>query len=263
MSARDWFDPCDADYDPVERAKSHVRRTLPKRFYTVAAVVGEEGGHALALDGRMAKTPAKNTLRVASSAVAEGIAAEWQSQSETIDPATMPLTRLVNSAIDGVASEMAAVSAEILRFAGSDLLCYRALEPAELVDQQRAAWDPVMAWIEGAAAVRLRLAAGIIHAEQDGAALAALGTMIETAIAGDPLRLAALHVATSLTGSAVLALALAGGRLSPDTAWDAAHVDEDFQMRQWGEDAEALKRRAYRRAEFDAAAFVLAATAGE
>lgn len=241
--------------DPVRRARELSRSDLPKRFYTSVSVVEEQGAHAIVLDGRPVRTPARSPLRVPSLRVAEALAAEWTAQGERIDPGTMPLTRLVNTALDGVATAAAETADDIARYAGSDLLCYRAEGPERLAARQTAAWDPVLDWAGKRLQVRFRLAEGVMPIEQDPALIGAL----RAALPDDPLRLAALHTITTLTGSAVLAFALLEGRLSGEEAWNAAHVDEDWEIELWGEDAEATARRAYRRAEFDAAMLLMRA----
>ena len=229
----------------------------PKRFYAVATVGERDGGFALLLDGRGAKTPAKRPLALPSSAAAQALAEEWNGQVEVIDPARMPLTRMSNTAIDGVAEQMAAVADEVKTYLTSDLLVYRAADPAPLVAAQAAAWDSVLDWARDAFGARFILAEGITFTAQPPAALAAMGAAVDAVVgqgAGAPFRLAALNVMTTLTGSAVLALAVMHGRLTPDAAWAAAHVDELFQESQWGRDAEALERRDRRWADMEAAA---------
>ncbi len=239
---------------PVGAARRPARPELPRRFYKTAGVAPSDDGFVLTLDGKPARTPGRNPLVVASPMVAAALAAEWQGQGEHIDPATMPLTRIAHSAIDRVAREMAPVRAEIVKYAGSDLTCYRGEGPQSLVAAQEAAWGPVLAWAEVALGARFVLAAGIIAVEQPAESLdavaAALGPL-------DPLRLAAVHVVTTLTGSALIALAVLHGALSPEAAWVAAHVDEDWQMAQWGRDAMALARRAARWRDMQAAALIL------
>jgi chaperone required for assembly of F1-ATPase len=166
----------------------------------------------------------------------------------------MPLTRLANSIIDGVAAAPAPVAADIGKYLGSDLLFYRVEGPQRLVERQTQLWDPVLAWAREAFGARFVLAQGVVHAAQPEGALAAA----RAAIPADPWRLAAAHVITTLTGSALLALAMLRGRLTAEEAWVAAHVDEDWNMEQWGRDEIALARRAARRAELGAAATVLA-----
>jgi chaperone required for assembly of F1-ATPase len=241
--------------DPVAAAQSAMRNALPKRFYENAAVLERDGLHHVALDGRTARTPARNPLAVASRPVAEALVAEWQAQGERIDPAAMPLTRLVNSALDGVADQHEAVRAEIVRYAGSDALCYRAGEPDNLVERQRAIWDPIIAATEAALGARFVLAEGVVFAEQPAAVLAAMTNRIAAIPA--PLALAGAHNVMTLTGSTILALALADGRLDAEATWAAAHLDEDYQIGIWGQDEEAAERRAIRRREFDAAALLL------
>jgi chaperone required for assembly of F1-ATPase len=166
----------------------------------------------------------------------------------------MPLTRLVNSAIDGVTGREAEVRADIAKYAASDLVCYRAEVPAELVRRQAEAWDPILSWGREALAARLVLSEGIVPVAQPRAATAAVeGALAEL----DAFSLAAHHVMTTLMGSALLALAHARGRLTAEEAWAAAHVDEDWQIGQWGEDAEAKARRARRWAEMQAASRLL------
>lgn len=242
--------------DPVAASQRLAKPELPKRFYALATAEPVDGGagFALKLDGRGARTPARNPLVVGDKSVAEALAAEWNAVGERIDPAHMPLTKLINSAIDRVAGEMQAVRADIVAYAGTDAICYRAEGPESLVSAENAAWDPLLAWAREALGARFVLAGGIMHVRQPDEALAAIGEAIKPL---DSLQLAALHVVTTLTGSAIIALALARGHLSPDEAWIAAHVEEDWQMNQWGRDEMALQRRASRRAEFDAAALVL------
>jgi chaperone required for assembly of F1-ATPase len=241
---------------PMQRAQRGMRPVLPKRFYKEASVAAGRGGFEVLLDGKPVRTPAKRALALPSRPLADVVAAEWAGQGETINPAVMPLTKLANVALDRVAAEPEAVAAEIAKYAGADLVCYRASEPEELVAAQKAAWDPVLGWARDALGARFVCAEGVRHVAQSLDAIAAVRT--EIAKISSPLALAALASATALSGSALIALALARGRLSAETAWAAAQVDEDWNIARWGEDAEAAERRALRRAEFDAAAKVLA-----
>lgn len=240
--------------DPVEAARRAMRPPLPRRFYQQAAVEETDGGFRVVLDGRPVRTPARGFLVAPTRRLAEAIAAEWDAQGDTIDPASMPLTRLANSIIDGVAATPGPVAADIAKYLGSDLLFYRAEGPQRLVERQSYLWDPVLAWAREALGARFVLAEGVVHAAQPESAIAAARAVIPD----DPWRLGAVHVVTTLTGSALLALALLRGQLTADGAWTAAHVDEDWNMEQWGRDEIALARRAARRAELDAAATVLA-----
>ena len=229
----------------------------PKRFYALASVAERDGGFALLLDGRPARTPAKRGLALSSEAAAEAVAAEWNAQVAVIDPALMPLTRISNSAIDGVAEQMTAVADEVKTYLGSDLLAYRAPDPAPLVAAEAQAWDPVLDWVRDAFGARFILAEGVTFVGQPPATLARLGGVVDALVGqgpAAPFRLAALNVMTTLTGSALLALAVMHGRLSPEAAWAAAHVDEIYQESQWGSDAEALDRRERRWADMKAAA---------
>ena len=227
---------------------------LPKRFYKQATAAPHEAGFVVQLDGRLTRTPARNYLAVPQEALGAALAAEWEAQAETIDPATMPLTRLVNSAIDRVTAEMAAVRGDIVRHAGSDLILYRAAGPESLVATEERLWGPVLVATEKALGVRFVLAEGIGHVDQDPATLAA----VDRALAGfDALGLAALHSMTTLTGSALIALAFARGEITAEEAWTAAHADEDWQAARWGHDAEAAAARAARWHDMQAAARVL------
>ncbi len=187
-----------------------MRPAAIKRFFKTASVgEAEGGGFALLLDGRRARTPAKKPLILPTRALAELVAAEWAGQGETIDPAAMPLTRLANSALDGVAAAMAATRAEIAGYAGSDLLCYRATAPEALVAAEAAAFDPVLDWAREALGAKFLVAEGVVHVRQPEPALAAVRAALEAV--ESPFALAALHVMTSLTGSVLLALAVARG----------------------------------------------------
>jgi chaperone required for assembly of F1-ATPase len=228
---------------------------LPKRFYKDVTIKDEDGGGAsLLLDAKPVRTPAKALLALPTRALAEAMADEWLAQGERIDPLTMPLTKLANSAIDGVKGREQAVIDDIAKYAASDLVCYRAEGPKALVASQSKHWDPIIAWSKAALDAPLTLTEGVVHVAQPESSL----DRIRRALEGlDAFSLAALHVMTSLTGSALLALAVLRGKLTAEEAWQAAHVDEDFQISQWGEDAEAAHRRANRKRDFDAAAKVL------
>ena len=242
--------------EPREPLQHRVKekKPLPSRFYRTVSV-GERGGlHAVLLDGRPAKTPGKAPLAVANAKLAEALAAEWRAQDRLIDPATMPLTRLVNTAIDHVPARLAEVRADIARYAESDLVCYRAEAPRDLSIRQASAWDPVLAWAEASLGARLTTAKGIMPVTQDEAAFAAVANALEPY---DALEVAALHVMTTLLGSVLLALAQVRGLLTADAAWAAAHVDEDWQIEQWGGDDEAKVRRALRFTEFASASHLL------
>jgi chaperone required for assembly of F1-ATPase len=200
------------------------------------------------------RTPGKAPLVLPTRALADAVADEWRAQGERIDPATMPLTKLANSAIDGVAGRERAVIDDIVKHAASDLVCYRAQGPRDLLEAQTKHWDKVLDWTKDTLQAPLKLGEGIVHVAQPQASL----DRLRRALAGrDAFSLAALHVMTALTGSALLALAVALGRMTPEEAWDAAHVDEDWQISQWGEDHEAAERRANRRRDFAAAARLL------
>ena len=241
--------------DPMESARRGGRPSLRRRFYEHVDVgeTGEGGDVQILLDGKPVKTPRRRALAAPTRLLANAIAAEWDTQKEVIDPARMPLTRLANAAIDAVRDASAAVTDEVAKYLGTDLLCYRADAPAGLIEKQSAAWDPVLGWAREQFGVRFMLAEGVVHVTQPREAIATM----RAAIPGDPWRLAAVSSITTLTGSALLALALVHGALDAETAWAAAHVDEDWQMSQWGNDDLALERRKFREAEFRAAVTVL------
>jgi chaperone required for assembly of F1-ATPase len=241
--------------DPMRAAQANMRPPPVRRFFKAAEVGEADGRHALLLDGRRARTPGRNPLSATSRALMLEVAAEWRRQSEIIDPTAMPLTRLLNSAIDGVAHTMAETRADLLGYAGSDLICYRAEEPEALAARQAQAFDPVLRWSAESLGARFNVTAAVMHVAQPPEALTAIGAALGAY--ADPVELAALSVMTTLTGSALLALAVARGFLPPEAAWRAAHIDEDFQAERWGEDAEAMARREARWREFEAAARAL------
>ena len=233
------------------RAPVSVSAALPRRFYKHADVAeGENGRWNVVLDGRPARTPGKRSFSFPSRVVAAAIAEEWQAQGERIDPSSMPMTRLANSIIDGVVDRMPEVRAEIVKYAASDLVCYRAAHPEDLAQLQAQYWDPVLSWARQRMGARFQLAAGIMPVAQPAETLVALDSLIAEF---DAWTLGALHVMTTLTGSALLALAHVDGVVDLDAVWAAAHVDEDYQISKWGEDAEAMEKRARRRLEMAAA----------
>src|SRR5579862_4068588 len=250
---RELFDNPPPD-DPTEATRRSARTTLPRRFYETATIAEEPGGYAVRLDDKPVRTPARRVLAAPTRALAEAIAAEWQGQQDVIDPAKMPLTRLANAIIDGVADAPGPVAAEVAKYLASDLVFYRADTPAGLVERQARHWDPILDWARQALGADFRLGEGVVFVAQPEAALAAA----RAAIPEEPWRLGAVHAITTLTGSTLIALAMARGALSADAAWQAAHVDEDWNMAQWGRDEMAVARRDFRFAEFQAAVTVLA-----
>jgi len=238
----------------MRAAQAGMKPTLPKRFYKDAGVEERDGLFHLTLDGRVAKTPGKQALAVPSRALAEAMAREWAGQGAEVDPATMPITRIVNSAIDGVTARQAEVVDDLVRYAGSDLVYYRVSEPARLVRSQDTAWNPILDWVRDTHGARFTLAEGVMHVTQPDEAVGAIRAVIERF--DSPFALAALHVMTTLSGSVLIALAHAVGPLDADQAWAAAHVDELYQESVWGEDYEAMERRRRREAEFRAASDV-------
>lgn len=245
-----------SDENPIVRAQKQMQAQLPKRFYEKAEVAESEGGFAVHLDGRPVKTPARNLLLLPTRAAAQIVADEFAAQEKLIDPGKMPANRLVNTAIDGIAQDPQAVFEDILRFAGTDMLCYRADSPQELVSRQTENWDPLIDWMESLGA-RFALAEGVMHVEQPREAIAAFS--VHMAGFKDPLALAALHTMTTLMGSAIIALAVAKGEISAEKGWAIAHIDEDWTIEHWGSDAEAIERRKNREIEMMVAARLLEA----
>lgn len=247
--------PGNGDQRPVARIPTRDPvRPLPKRFYKSATVAPAGDGFAVHLDGRPLRTPGKAPLVVPARALAEALSGEWAAQGAEIDPATMPLTRIVNSAIDAVAQHVSEVKADIVAFAGSDLVCYRAEAPPQLVAEQAHHWDPILGWAKSVLGAEFVVASGIMPVEQP----ARVRQAVAAAVADHgPLRIAALHTIVTLTGSALIALAHDRAAIGLHEAWAAAHVDEDWQIRQWGEDAEAGERRRRRFLEMQAASRIL------
>lgn len=246
-----------APVDPIEAARRSMRPRLPRRFYQSAGIDAAEGRFCVMLDGRPARTPAHHALAAPARPLAEAIAAEWDAQAVQIDPAKMPLTRLANSIIDGVAPTPAPVAAEVAKYLGSDLLLYRADAPDALVERQARHWNPILAWARGALEAPFVVAVGVVHQPQPEVAI----ENARAAIPADPWRLGAVHAVTTSTGSALIALALRAGCLSVEDAWRAAHVDEDWNLEQWGRDELAAEIQALRFEEIRAAATVFAALA--
>lgn len=247
----------DEGKEPDGQARPQGLKTPPppRRFYTLARCEAGADGYVVLLDGKPALTPGKKRLVLPRQDLAEIVASEWQAQGEFIRALSMPLTRLANAAIDGVTGQETPVRAEIVKYAGSDLICYRADEPDSLVARQAAAWDPILARFHQVLGASFTVQTGIVFARQPPEALQALADAVE-AYAG--LDLAALHVMTTISGSALIALAVARGWLEVEAAFDAASIDEDWNQERWGADEEAAARRAQRRLDMLAAGRVFA-----
>lgn len=216
-----------------------------KRFWRQAEAVACDGGFTVELDGRTVKTPAKTPLVVPTLALAQAIAAEWDAQSGEVRPETMPWTRTTNSALDKVAPQFAEVADLIAAYGASDLLCYRAEAPAALVERQAHAWDPLLDWAHETFGAALVTTSGVIPVEQPASSVAALAAQVH---AQSPFRLAALHDLVSISGSLVLGLAVANGRLIAEQAFELSRIDEHWQVELWGTDDEAAAMEAMKHA---------------
>ena len=222
-----------------------------KRVYKQAAIRLAAGGWGVALDGRAMRTPGRNELVVPSERLAAAIAAEWDSQREEIRPETMPLTRLAATAIDRTSVQRQQVIAETAKYAGTDLVCYRADHPPELAARQQSMWQPLLDWATLRYDAALAVTSGVIPTRQSAASLKAFAGAVA---ALDDFRLTALHTLTATCGSLVIALALLEGRVDPATAFAASQLDETFQIEAWGEDAEAAARHRALEADIESAA---------
>lgn len=225
--------------------------SFAKRFYQQATHGEQPDGWAVLLDQRPVRTPAGKPFRVPSATLAAAVAAEWQAQEQEIRPDTMPLTRLCMNAIDQITDRRGDVLEEVLRYAGSDLICYRAVEPEALIERQQRHWQPLADWLVQAFGATLVVTSGLMPVAQPADALAAIRRAVEPL---DGFRLTALAMATGAAGSLAVALALVHGRLDGDGAFEICQLDETFQIEQWGEDYEAADKRAALKADLSAIA---------
>jgi chaperone required for assembly of F1-ATPase len=225
----------------------------PKRFWKTATATACDAGFEVLLDTRSVKTPAKADLTVPTLEMAQAIAAEWDAQGKLLDPATMPVTRGANAAIDKVSTQRAEVIDLLAEYGDSDLLCYRAAGPVELIKIQAEGWDPMLDWAAETLDVRLAVGEGVMHVTQKTETLENLYAEVA---AFDNFALAAVHDLISLSGSLVLALAVTKTGISAEDAWALSRIDEHWQVTQWGEDEEATAAERIKRAAFlDAARF--------
>ncbi len=239
------------DIGPGKANRGQDKPKFPKRFYKKVALEETGNGFSVKLDDRSVKTPGRQELCLPNEASAELVAEEWRSVEKEINPLKMPVTRLANTTQDGVATEMQAVMEDIVRYASSDLLCYRASNPWELVEIQRQHWDPVLDWAAAEFGANFETGEGVAPLSQPRTAIHAYAKHLERH--AEPIKLTCFHTFTSLTGSAILALALAEGEVTVEQTWAAAHVDEDWNTSLWGEDYEAAERRKQRWTDFEAA----------
>ncbi|MCA8879535.1 MAG: ATPase [Rhodobacteraceae bacterium] len=224
-----------------------------RRFWRESDVVATPGGFELRLDGRGLRTPAKAPLTLPSRALAEAIRAEWDAQAEKIDPRSMPLTRLANSAVDTVAVQQRAVAEVVAAYGESDLVCYRADAPDALAERQAKGWDPLVDWAATSLGAPLKIGTGVMFIRQSDAALAALASRVH---ALDPWDLAALHELVALSGSLVIGLAVIEAVQPHEALWRVSRIDEDWQQELWGVDEEAAAAAALKAEAFlDAARF--------
>lgn len=218
-----------------------------RRFYKDVSVISGEAGREIQLDGRPVRTPARAALALPTAGLAEAVAEEWRGQGDMVDPRSMPFTGLANGAIDQIAPNRESFASGIANYGTSDLLCYRAEGPAELVSREAAAWDPLLDWARRRYDVTFRVTQGIIPVDQPPETLERLDAAVK---AYDPFTLAGLSTLVTLSGSLVCGLAIVEGGHDADTIWTASEIDEAWEVEQWGEDVEAAARSARRRDEF-------------
>ena len=222
-----------------------------KRVYREVRVAPAGDGWSISLDARTLQTPARVALQLPRRALAEAIAAEWEAQIERVVPATMPLMQLAATAIDRTSRQRRQVIDDVVGYAGTDLICYRAERPPELAARQSATWQPLVDWVTLRFDAPLLVTTGVVPKAQSAAAIAAIRAAVESL---DDFRLTALHGATAACGSVAIGLALLERHLDAEAAWRASQLDETFQIEQWGEDAEAVARRAGLKRDIEAAA---------
>ena len=243
-------------FEPFAKAREITKPVLPKRFYDKVTVEHGANGYEVRLDGRAIKTPGGKIVAVPTKALAELLANEWSGQGEHIDAATMPLTKLCNSAIEMVTANPEAIISELAGFASHDLVCYRADHPEALSAQQAKAWDEVVDLMQAKLGPRFSVTCGVLSVDQPQALVPALEARLSRL---DAFKLTALHAMATLVTSVSLALLVLEGDLAPEDAWKRGHVDEDWNIAQWGEDHEAAMRRQSRWREFEACAKLIKA----
>ena len=245
----------------MKSAQDSMRAAVIRRFYKSAGIAETAGAFVLTLDGRPARTPKKRPLAMPTPGLAASLAAEWDGQGEAIKPADMPFTRLANAAIDGVADTVAETRATLATYAQSDLACFRAEAPDELIAAQADGYDPVLAFAQDRLGARFLLGRGIMPVQQSPETLAKMREAFDAV--ASPFALTALHVVVSMTSSALLGFALWNRAFDAEHVWRLAHIDEDHQIALWGVDDEAAARRALHKRDFDVAAKVVDALAPE
>jgi chaperone required for assembly of F1-ATPase len=218
-----------------------------KRFWKETKAAETEGGFTVLLDGRSVKTPAKTPLVVPTMAMAQAIAAEWEAQEGEVQPLTMPVMRGANAALDKVSTQFDEVAAMLAEYGATDLLCYRAESPKELIQRQAEAWDPILDWAAEALGARLTSAQGVMFVSQDPAALETLHKLVSEMT---PFELAAFHDLVGISGSLVLGFAAIHDHLPIEQIWDLSRLDENWQAEQWGVDDEAAEQAEAKREEF-------------
>ncbi|SNB61370.1 Chaperone required for the assembly of the F1-ATPase [Arboricoccus pini] len=229
---------------------------MAKRFYKDVQASAAEDGFAILLDGRPLRTPVRRVLILPTRALADLVAEEWAAQAKEIVPDSMPLTRLATTVLDLMPTRRTDAEAEILGYGETDLLCYRAAHPQDLAARQAEAWQKWLDWAHLHLDSRLVTTTGIAAIQQDEGALCGLKRAVK---ALDDWRLTALHAATSLMGSIILGLALQRGALTPAEGFEAAVLDELYEMERWGEEADLLQRHARLRRDLEAVSAFLAA----
>ena len=225
-----------------------------KRFYKTVTIAEEDGGFVVKLDDHRLKTPEKKPLIIPTRAMTEVVKEEWDSQEDSIDPARMPMTKLLNTMLDRVEARRDEIIEDLVRFGGNDQLCYRANSPEDLVHRQETVWTPLLNWVKDHYDIHLKVTSGVLHMAQEPDELLKIRKILEGM---DSYELTALHNITTLTGSLTIGLGLHAGKIDMEEAWKAGQLDETYQAEKWGKDEEAEQRRRQIKAELgDAVRFL-------
>ena len=240
--------------DPMQKAARNLQPKRIKRFYNSVSITQETNGYCVRLDDIPIRSPRKKIIECTNLEIATGLQEEWTQQKEYMDPITMPKTRILNAAIDGVEENFDAVIDTIGSYASSDLICYRASDPEKLVLRQQQTWDPILDWLNQTYGIVFKVTTGVLPIEQLNDSIQKVKDLLRNY---SSVQLAAFYTITTLGGSVILALALEKKAFNPESIWQAINIDEDWNIEHWGQDTEAFRTRKTKQLDFNAATQIL------
>ena len=212
-----------------------------KKFWKIVQVKKKlKNSFEILLDKRILKTPMQKDLIFSNYKIAKETALEWDIDEKEINTENMVFYGLISTAIDKISNDKVSYIENVLGFINTDLICYRADGPNELVDLQNNSWNPIISFIKKYIDVELKFFIGVMPSKQSLDIFNRLKTLINSF---SDIEISALHRMTNLTGSIFISICILKGDVLKNEAFELSFLDELYQAKNWGIEEESLDKR--------------------